>query len=595
MAQLDLTKLKAMVVESNDLTSVARELAERDRDYYDDHQWTEDEKLALQQKNQPVITMNRIKRKVDAMVGIEQQSRVDPRAYPRNPQDEESADAATKALVFVDDNTRFDSKKSAAFENMIVEGYGGVEVGVEEKRGKYEITITRLRWEEIFFDPHSREKDFSDAQYIGVMKWMSMDAALSMYSGIYDGEEEALEELLSATGQSEQDGETFEDRPFQGNSFRWTDKRMKRVRVAQMYYKRGGKWYLSIFTGGGEIYSDVSSFEDEDGQPTCPIILMTAYIDRENRRYGVVRSMISAQDEINKRRSKALHFFSARQTMGVKGSVDSIGRLKAELADPNGHVEINIEQFEDAARAGIRPFELMPTNDLGASQFSMLNEAKQEIDMIGPNASLLGQLTGDQSGRAIMAQQQAGFAELAPIYDSLRDWNLRVYRAVWERIKQFWTEERWVRVTDARGATEFVGLNAPTGQMQVVQTQEGPALTPMLQNAVAEMDLDIIIDDAPDHVTLQHEAFEQLTQLAQAGIPIPPEMLVENSSVRNKAELLEKMEEQQQAAMQQQMQMAQLGQAQTQAEIQKTQSESRENEADAFKKFTEANRLAQGF
>lgn len=595
MAELDLTKLKAMVVEATDLTSEAREASERDRDYYDDHQWTAEEIKALQNKGQPIITMNRIKRKVDAMVGIEQQSRVDPRAYPRNPQDEDASDAATKALVYVDDNTRFDAKKSAAFENMIVEGYGGVEVGVEQKRGQFEVTVTRLRWEEIFFDPHSREKDFSDAQYIGIMKWMSMDAAMSMYQGMFEGSPEELQDLLSTNVRNDQDGETFEDRPFETNSFRWTDDRLKRVRVAQMYYKRGGVWYLCVFTGGGKIYSDVSSYVDEDGQPTCPIILMTAYIDRENRRYGVVRSMISAQDEINKRRSKALHFFSARQTMGVKGAVDSVTALKRELADPNGHVEINIEQFEDSARAGIRPFEVMPTNDLGASQFSMLTEAKSEIDMIGPNASLLGQLSGDQSGRAIMAQQQAGFAELAPIYDSLRDWNLRVYRAMWERIKQFWTEERWVRVTDARGATEFIGLNVPTGQMQMVQGPEGPMIAPMMQNPVAEMDLDIIIDDAPDHVTLQHEAFEQLTQLAQAGIPVPPEMIIENSSVRNKAELLEAMRQQQQQAMMMQAQAAQMEGMKTQADVQKTQSETRENEADAFKKFVEANRAAAGF
>lgn len=595
MAQLELNKLKAMVVEATDLTSEAREAAERDRDYYDEHQWTAEEIQALREKKQPIITMNRIKRKVDAMVGIEQQSRVDPRAYPRNPQDEEAADAATKALVFVDDNTRFDSKKSAAFENMIVEGYGGVEVGVEQKRGKFEITITRLRWEEIFFDPHSREKDFSDAQYIGIMKWMSMDAALALYEGMYDGTPEELQELLSTNIRNDQDGETFEDRPFETNSFRWTDDRLKRVRVAQMYYKRGGKWYLVIFTGGGEIMHDVSPYVDEDGEPTCPIHLMTAYVDRENRRYGVVRSMISAQDEINKRRSKALHFFSARQTMGVKGAVDSVVALKRELADPNGHVEINIEQFEDSARAGIRPFEVMGTNDLGVSQFNMLNEAKQEIDMIGPNASLLGQLSGDQSGRAIMAQQQAGFAELAPIYDSLRDWNLRVYRSIWERIKQFWTEERWVRVTDAQGQTEFIGLNQPTGQMQIQRGGNGmPMLAPVMQNAVAEMDLDIIIDDAPDHVTLQHEAFEQLTQLAQAGIPVPPEMIIENSSVRNKAELLQKMQEQQEAAMRAQMAQMQMAQQEQQVEMQKTQSETRENEADAFKKFVEAQRTAMG-
>lgn len=598
MAKLELNKLKAMVVEAADLTSEAREQSERDRDYYDEHQWTAQEIAALQRKKQPIITTNRIKRKVDAMIGIEQQSRVDPRAYPRNPQDEDAADAATKALVFVDDDTRLDSKKSAAFENMIVEGYGGVEIVVEEKRGQFEIVINRLRWEEIFFDPHSREKDFSDAAYIGCMKWMSLDAAMSMYEGVYEGDD--LEEILSANLRNQQNGETFEDRPFETNSFRWTDERLKRVRIAQMYYKRGGKWYLSIFTGGGEILNDVSPYLDEDGNPTCPIQLMTAYIDRENRRYGVVRSMISAQDEINKRRSKLLHQLNARQTVGVKGAVDSVQALKDALAAPDGHVEINIEQFEDAARAGVRPFEVIQNQDQTAGQFQLLQEAKSEIDMIGPNASLLGQLSGDQSGRAIMAQQQAGFAELAPIYDSLRDWTLRVYRAIWERIKQYWTEERWIRVTDARGQMEFIGLNAPTGQMQVVPGPDGmPMIAPVVQNAVAEMDLDIIIDDVPDHVSLKHEEFEQLTQLASLGIQIPPEMIIEASNLRNKAELLEKIEEQRQQAMQMQMQQMQQVQqietAKAQADIDKTVSETRENEADTFKKFIEGQRAALGY
>lgn len=590
----ELEKLKSMAVESSDLTSEARELSERDRDYYDEHQLTDEEMAALRAKKQPAVVYNRIKRKVDAMVGIEQQSRVDPRAYPRNPQDDEAATAATKALVYVDDNTRFDSKKSSCFENMIVEGFGGVEVGVEQKRGKFEITITRLRWEEIFYDPHSREKDFSDAQYMGVMKWMSMDAALAMYEPIYEGEE-PLEDILTVDMTSAQDGTTYDDRPHESNAFRWVDKRLRRVRVAHMYYKKGGKWHLAIFTGGGEIMHDVSPYLDEDGEPTNPIQLMTAYIDRNNDRYGVVRSMISAQDEINKRRSKALHFFSSRQTMGVKGAVDSVAKLKTELADPAGHVEINIEQFEDSARAGIRPFELMPTGDMASAQFSMLAEAKQEIDMIGPNASLLGQLSGDQSGRAIMAQQQAGFAELAPIYDSLRDWNLRVYRSIWERIKQFWTEERWIRVTDANGSTEFIGLNQPTGEMQFQQGEQGPMLSPVMQNAVAEMDLDIIIDDAPDHVTLQHEAFEQLTQMAQAGIPIPPEMIIEYSQVRDKQALLKKMEEQAQQQQQMAQQAQQMAQQVTQVEMAKTQSETRENEADAFKKFAEAQRTTRGY
>lgn len=133
-------------------------------------------------------------------------------------------------------------------------------------------------------------------------------------------------------------------------------------------------------------------------------------------------------------------------------------------------------------------------------------------------------------------------------------------------------------------------------------TENGPAIMPVMQNAVAEMDLDIIIDDAPDHVTLQHEAFEQLTQLAQAGIPVPPEMIIENSSVRNKAELLEAMEQQKQQAMMMQQGQMQIEQAKVQAEVGKTQAEIGEtqsdtelNKAQAFKTFIEAQRAAAGF
>lgn len=599
---LDLNKLRVMVASSADMTSVARELSERDRDYYDEHQWTDEEIAILRRRKQPVITINRIKRKIDAMVGLEQRGRMDPRAYPRNPNDEESADVATKALVFVDDQTRFDMKRSAAFENLLIEGYGGVEIVVEPKQTRngvqMDIVVNRLRWEELFFDPHSREKDFSDATYIGTQKWMTLDAAMDLYGSTYQGEN--LEELLTTSMNNAQDGQTYEDRPFQNTGYRWGDKRQRRVRIAQMYYKRGGTWYLAIFAGGGEIWNDVSPYQDEGGKPCCPIELMTAYIDRENRRYGIVRGMISQQDEINKRRSKLLHSLNSRQTIGVKGAVDSVADLKRELAAPDGHVALNVEAFEDAARAGVKPFDLIQQADQTSGQFALLQEAKSEIDLLGPNPSLIGQAREGASGRAIMAQQQAGMAELAPIYDSLRDWTVRVYRQMWARIRQFWTEERWVRVTDEMHGAQFVGLNVVQGYAQVIDMATGqPQIVPQMQNPVAEMDVDIIIEDAPDYISLREEQFEQLSQMAQQGIPVPPEMIIEASSLRNKRELLDMLKQQQEAAAQAQMQ-AQQAQMQMEAQkvgaaVQKDQSQAAKNAADAQLTTIQARRAALGF
>jgi hypothetical protein len=456
-----------------------------------------------------------------------------------------------------------------------------------------------LRWEEIFFDPHSREKDFSDASYIGSMKWMAMDAAIEMYTGLQkpDGSQwtaEELEQTLQQTMRTAQDGETFEDRPFEGTGFRWADKRQSRVRVAQMYYKHMGKWHLSIFCGGGEILNQVSPYLDEDDKPCCPIYLMSAYVDRENRRYGVVRDMISSQDEVNHRRARALFQSSSRQTIGVKGAVDSVDKMKRELARPDGHVEINIEQFEDAAKVGMKPFEIVQNQDQAQAHLLLLQEAKAEIDMVGPNASLLGQLTGDQSGRAIQAQQQAGFAELAPIYDSLRDWTIRVYRGMWARVRQYWTDERWVRITQEGEKPEFVGLNVPQGA-QVVMGPTGPMIQPVIANRPAEMDVDIIIEDVPDYATLKQEEFEQLAQLAQQGLPIPPEMLIEASSVRSKGKILELMKEQQAQAMQMQMQQmqeqAQIEGMKVQGQVMKDQATAQKAMADAEQTQVETTRL----
>jgi hypothetical protein len=595
MPQLDLPALKVMVETAADLTTSARGASERDRDYYDEHQYTSEEIATLRRRKQPIVTINRIRRKVDAMVGLEQRGRVDPRAYPRTPADEQAADVVTKALVFVEDQTRFDVKRSMVFENMIVEGYGGVEIIVEPKRTRdgemMEVAINRLRWEEIFFDPHSREKDFSDATYIGAQKWMSLDIAMELYADVYQGDGD-LEEILQASMTMAGDGETFDDRPQHAN-YRWGDKRQKRVRVAQMYYRRSGTWYLAIFTGGGLLWNDVSPYQDADGNPCCAIELATTYIDRENARYGVVRGMISQQDEINKRRSKLLHMLNSRQTMGIKGAVDSVASLKRELAAPDGHVEINSESFEDASRVGMRPFDILPQSDQVSGQFALLQESKSEIDNLGPNPALIGQSASSASGRSIMAQQQAGMAELAPIYDSLRDWTNRVYQQMWARIRQFWTDERWIRITDEEQAVQFLSVNRIVGYSEVVDFETGQVqMVPQMENVVAEMNVDIIVDQAPDYVALRQEQFEQLAQLAAQGVPIPPEMIIEASDLRDKAKFLEMMNEQRQqgAAMQAQeaqqaAQMAQVGmqmeQAKVTATVQKDQSQAAKNIADA--------------
>jgi hypothetical protein len=582
--------LKHMVSDSIDQTSAARLASEKCRDYYDGRgQWTEEERTILRNRKQPITTHNILRRKVDAMVGLEQRGRTDPVAYPREPGDEESADVATKALRFVEETQRVDVKASEASYNLFIEGYGGVEViadPVDPARPDlgYDVTVNRIRWEEILFDSYSREKDFSDAGFTGINKWMTSSKALAFLKPFWEGKEEDLAAMLDSTNTD--NGDTFGDRP-NTNMLSWYDKKLKRVRVVQIYYLCDGVWYMSILTGRGEICNIVSPWLDHKKKPHNPMVLMSAYVDRENNRYGfLVEDLLSLQDEVNKRRSKMLHQLNSRQTWGVKGAVASVKAMKSELAKPDGHVEVD----PGFAENGVMPFNIIQNTDQLMGQAQLLADAVNAIDNIGPNAALMGQMGGQASGRAMMAAQQAGMAELAPIYDSKRDWTERVYRTIWSRIKQVWTGPKWIRVTGENEAPQFIGINQPVPMMDQMGM---PVVDPMtmqpamqMQNAVAEMDVDIIIEQAPDYATLQAEQFEKLAEMMQSGVPIPPMVLIEASSLSNKRKLLEMMQSQSAPPPDPMVQRAQA------AEIAVKETKAKDNDASAQKKLAEIEQIA---
>jgi hypothetical protein len=195
---------------------------------------------------------------------------------------------------------------------------------------------------------------------------------------------------------------------------------------------------------------------------------------------------------------------------------------------------------------------------------------------------------------------------------------------MWNRIRQFWTDERWIRVTDESEKLQFVGVNVPmkqpavdpmTGQpavgpdgqpvMQPVMEPEidpatrrpavdpatgQPKMKPVLENKIAEIDIDIIVDMSPEYASLQQEQFATLAELAKSGaVQIPPDVLIEASQLRNKAKLLEKMNDPQ--AQQQQMQAMQMQMAQLQATIQKLTAEAENKQADTALKTAEAQQI----
>ena len=213
---------------------------------------------------------------------------------------------------------------------------------------------------------------------------------------------------------------------------------------------------------------------------------------------------------------------------------------------------------------------------MAQGQFSLYQDAKAEMDSTSFNAQLAGERQqGDLSGKAIDKLQSAGVIELNRQYNLQNNWEKRIYRQIWARVKQEWTEEKWVRITDDQDNLRWVGLNsqitykdflqeimedeskqlemrigASLQYRHMVETQH-PALNQvvMVKNDVAEIDADVKIEQSFDVVNIQQEQFEMLLKFGQ-GSDIDITELIELSQIRGKDELIDKIKERREQAAQ---------------------------------------------
>jgi hypothetical protein len=561
--KLTVNDLVRMFEESEDASLDARKEAERDRDYVDNKQLTADEIATLQKRGQPPQIDNRIKTKIDYLVGLEKQQRIDPIARPRTPVHEQDASSATEALRYVADGEDYDNKRSGIWRNMLVEGAGGIAVRVEPEYGdELCIKLQRTPWDRMFWDPHSAEADFEDAGYLGLVLWQNYDDALLMYP---EGKE-ALDTTLRTAP-----SDTYDDKP---KFSHWADKKRKRVRIVQIWIKQGKDWHFAEFTKGGILKAGPSPHRTDKDESDGELFFQSAYVDRDNNRYGLVREMITLQDGINKRKSKSLHLLNTHQTTYEDGSIDNIEEYRKQKARPDGTMRVNPGALSNPNGPRITSETRV---DLAQAHMLLLQDDKNSIDLKGPNATAMGdkaQGSSAASGRAILASQQGGMVSLGDLLDNLRHLDRRVFRAVWYRIRQYWTGQKWIRVTDDETNVKWVGVNVDPMQVQQAM-QQRPEMQGKIAGVianVAELDCDIIIDEVPD-VILAQEQFQQLLEMKQydAENEIPFRELILASSIKDKQKFVQAMDKR--AAERQQSPGAQLQQRGAVAEVKKTESE----------------------
>jgi hypothetical protein len=622
-----------------------------DRDYYDGNQLSDEVLKALKERGQPPTVNNLIAKKVNTLLGEEIEKRFDPSAKPRTPNHDDDARSSTDALRYVCDEQEFQRVKSECAGDFFIEGIGAALKHVDDQ-GKH--SLRHIRADRFFYDIRSRDVAFNDARFLGFIDWMDFDEAEAMWPGARD----MLEVADSQTS------DTTNDAPrswFQGKQGR------RRVMVVEQYFWVGDDCYRCHFTKAGDLGDgpELTGYLDEMGEHhVCPLPATSCYIDAEGNRYGIVRNLRSPQDALNKRESKSLHLLNSQSVIAEKGVIPDPEEFMDELAKPDGFAEV--AEGGLVGPDGRPRVQINRHTDLAATHFQFAQQSRQDINGIGPSASNLPELPKDASGRAQAMRRKAAALDYGTIFDHLRFWSKKIFELDWLCVKWTWTREKWLRVTDDREETGYrwVGLNRQTTrgqrfeellqaqppippekalktaagdkapiimaqaqqqlQMMAMQAQQmgQPAprpdpkmlvqaimanplmLEPLTVNDVAQMQVDVILDEAPDTANLQEEQFATLSEmfglLAQAKPDIAPvlaRMMVQASTFpgAEKRELLaafDKAPDPQVMALQQKNQQLELGLKAAQVAL--SQSQAQLNQAKTQSELASIGQSAEG-
>jgi hypothetical protein len=586
-APISLDRARRYYLESTSATASNDAECRVDANYYHNKQLSAHVKSKLKDRGQPEVFVNKISPAINGIFGIVDASQTDPKCEPRSPEQQDTADLATKVLRYLNDAANMKRVTATSSKDFFLYGTAAVIVG--DGANNDNIPIQNIHWEDFFADPTSREHDFSDADYMGISKMFAAEQVKKLYPKAY-----------SKLGDPTDSGaDLLSDKSARDTEI-WLDKGTKRLRVVELYYKdEACEWQRIVYCHAGILDFGPSAYKDDKGNGLCPIIAASFEVDRQTGdRYGPIRAMRPLQDEYNSRRSSLLNEMQNRRIRQVVQEIDPKSKELARREAPKAN--------------GALPYgwDMISVPDIASGQAMLLEKTQQDLDRLAPTPAVLGRLGGGDSGRKAQILQQAGYTEWARAFAHLSDLEERSNRHLWFAAKQFMNMPRWIRVTGEERAPEWIQINQTIGQKPQLAIDEATGqpkldeagqpvieMVPIKDKAIAEMDVDIILETVPDTVTIQAEANEQILRYAE-GLGISPmdyqfRMVMELFLTVDKTRALERWDAafekgQQQNAQAQQMQM-QMQEMQQQLEAMKVQTKAQKDTAQARKADAEAD------
>ena len=527
-----------------------RREADRCVDYYDGNQLSPETVEKLQERGQPPLIANLIKPTVDTVLGMEAKSRSDWRVRPEDDGmcDDDLAEALSVKLKHAETESRADRAISDAYAGQLKAGLGWVEVSRENDPFKCPYRVRYVHRREIFWDWRAEQPDLSDSRYLIRRRWMELEHAIALmpqYASLFrmtTGGWAGFDPLLEQDSRLVQSWEIERDTRIAAVD--WRDIQRMRICLYEIWYRKWVRGYVMTLPNGTTLEVDFDNPRHQEAiiagiatvkQATFQKVRLAWYTgphflydvpspykhgnfpyvpffgyreDLTNVPYGLIRSMISPQDEINARKSKMLWSLNSRRVIADGDAVMDHNKAAQEVARPDAYIILNHNRKPGSN------FQVEPGGELASQQFQVMQESKQEIaEASGIHKAMQGQTSSANSGLAINSLIEQGLNTLAEINDNFRYARRLVGEMLFELVKEN-IGGRPVNVTVGEGQQQKVitlnqmGRDPQTGQMVCI-------------NDVQKVRAKVVLDDVPSTPTYRMQQLQMLSEITKS---LPPNL-----------------------------------------------------------------------
>lgn len=566
---------------------------ESDFEYEAGKQWNTDDVYKLAKAGVKALTINKLRPIIKLMSGIERQSKSDFVAFPEGDEDGLIADICTGLLKNIVKQSKAERKLSTCFKRGIIGGMDFIEPYIDYTYDLVngEMFMRNLNPMRVFFDPDCEEYDLSDGRFlIKLSPNVSREKLLEMFPTKKSKIESLSSSRMNISDLGSADKHTqYRDYPSidkasgGGNDlereygFDLIDYQYKKTVkkyfvidktlgvVQEVDSREKGTEYIGIhpeaqlieksvpelrcaYLVGNEIIQDevLWTYPKWKGWAIIPFFadwLTISLDDQSLQLQGIVRNLKDLQEEYNKRRTQELRHLNSSVNSGMLVPKGSLSQQELAKAKEYGSAPAIVIEYD--ASVG-KPEKIFPT-PLSQGHAQLATENAQDLkEASGVNPDLLANSDTSQSGRAILLKQKQGLVMVQEYLDNYSETKRNLGRFLLTQLSEVFTIETAIRVLGDDFINKYDEFKKPTIDPMTGQPQidgMGKLVTEVDQNMVNQI-FNGVLNNSADiskyDVTIGEGAYSETTRMAnyltlqdmlKNGIPIPPDVLIQESQI----------------------------------------------------------------